>query len=64
MTTLPLASILVVRQIAERELTSALPHAPVVPHRSPAARTRGPLRRTRVATATVLHRAASRISPA
>jgi hypothetical protein len=64
MTTLPLSTIIVARQIAERELGSALPHAPVVPDR-PRADRRGPaLRRTRTATATVLHRAAHRISPA
>jgi len=64
MTTLPLSTIIVARQIAERELASARPDAPVVPHRSRAVR-RGPtLRRTRTATATVLHRAAHRISPA
>jgi hypothetical protein len=64
MTTLPLGTLLVARQIADRELGSALPHAPVVPDRPRAAR-RGPtLRRTRTVTATVLHRAAHRIAPA
>ena len=64
MTTLPLATIIVARQLAERELGSALPHAPVVPDR-PRAAGRGPtLRRTRTVTATALHRAAHRISPA
>ncbi len=65
MTTLPLATILVARQIADRELGSALPHAPVQPHPAALAARRSPtLRRTRTATATVLQRAASRISPA
>jgi hypothetical protein len=64
MTNLPLATLIVARQIAERELGSARPHAPVVPDR-PRSTGRGPtLRRTRSATATVLHRAAHRISPA
>jgi hypothetical protein len=64
MTTLPLSSIIVARQIAEREFGSARLDAPVVPDR-PRADRRGPtLRRTRTATATVLHRAAHRISPA
>ena len=64
MTTLPIATIIVARQIAERELGSALPHAPVVPDRPRAAGRAPTLRRTRAATATVLHRAAHRISPA
>lgn len=63
MSTLPLSTIIVARQIAERELASARPHAPVVPHREPA-RSRPRMRRTRTATAAALHRAAHRIAPA
>jgi hypothetical protein len=60
---MPLSSVIVVRQIAERELSSALPSAPVVPHRVKR-RSAPPLRRTRTATASVLVRAARRIAPA
>ena len=63
MSTLPLSSVIVARQIAERELRSARPDAPVVPYRAPA-RSRPRMRRTRTATAYVLHRAAHRIAPA
>ncbi len=61
MTTLPLGTILVARQVAARELASALPDAPVVAHRTRQVRT---LRRTRRLTAGALVRAAARISPA
>jgi hypothetical protein len=64
MTSLPLTTIIVARQLADREMGSALPHAPVVPHRPRAARRGRTLRRTRTVTATALQRAAHRISPA
>ena len=62
MTTLPLGTVLVAQQLVQRELGSALPHAPVVAHHERPARPA--LRRTRTVTATALHRAAARISPA
>ena len=52
-------SILVVQQIAERELRSARPDAPVVPHIEPTPRTV----RTRLAVAGLLERAAAAVSP-
>lgn len=58
-----LGSVVLAHSIVERELSSALPHAPVVPHRA-RRRSAPPLRRTRTATATVLVRAARRIAPA
>jgi hypothetical protein len=61
MTTLPLGSVIVAHQVAVRELHSARPNAPVVPHRARSSRV---LRSTRTATATALHRAAARIAPA
>ncbi len=66
MTTLPLTTIIVARQVMERELGSALPHAPVVPDHPAAAAApgRAVLHRTRLRTATVLQRAAARIAPA
>lgn len=61
MNSLPLSTILVASQLAHRELTSALPDAPVVAHPQPRV-TRLP--RTRRATAAVLVRAAHRLAPA
>jgi hypothetical protein len=58
-----LADVIVVQQLADRELRSAMPGAPVVPHR-PAVSARPRLRRTRTVTAAALHRAATRIAPA
>jgi hypothetical protein len=58
MTNLPLAIILS-EGATSREVTSALPHAPVVPHRVRRARTR----RTRSAIADLLQRAAVTVSP-
>ena len=48
---------------ALRELYSARPDSPVVETTRGARSTRTPLRRTRRATAGVLHRAATRIAP-
>ena len=61
MTTLPIGALIVAQQTTYSELHSARPHAPVVtgPPR-PAPR----LWRTRSVTASVLHRAATRVSPA
>jgi hypothetical protein len=61
MTTLPIGTLIVAQQATRSELHSARPHAPVVtgpPRPEPR------LRRTRTVTASVLHRAASRVSPA
>jgi hypothetical protein len=58
MTSLPLAIILS-EGATSREVTSALPHAPVVPHPVPRARTR----RTRSAIADLLQRAAVTVAP-
>lgn len=58
-----LGAVLVSRQTARREMFSARPDAPVVPDRRAAA-AHPRLRRTRAATAGVLFRAASRVSPA
>lgn len=44
-----------------REARSALPHAPVVPDRAPRP---APTRRTRIAVANVLQRAADAVAPA
>ena len=52
-------SILVVQHIAEREMRSAQPDAPVVPHVETAPRTI----RTRLAVAGLLERAAAAVSP-
>ena len=60
MNTTALGSVLVGRQAALRELHSARPDAPVVPH---TATTRPRLRRTRTVTAAALHRAAHRVAP-
>lgn len=61
MTSLPLSTIIIGNQLAHREATSALPDAPVVPHREPRA---SRLPRTRRVTAAVLVRAAHRLAPA
>ena len=62
MNTTAAGSVLVGQQAALRELYSARPDAPVVPHTAP---TRRPhLRRTRSVTAAALHRAAQRVAPA
>ncbi len=61
MTTIPIGSVVIAQQATRVELHSARPHAPVVtgpPRQEPR------LRRTRLVTATVLHRAATRVSPA
>ena len=58
MTSVPLAIILS-EGATSREVTSALPHAPVVPHRVRHARTR----RTRWAIADLLERAAVTVAP-
>jgi len=58
MTSLPLAFILS-EGATSREVTSALPHAPVVPHRVRPAR----VRRTRSAIADLLQRAAVTVAP-
>ena len=48
-----------------REAHSALPNAPVVPHREPRrARIQAPTRRTRIALANGLQRAATVVAPA
>jgi hypothetical protein len=57
-----LPTVFVVQQLAERELRSARPDAPVVVDRPRAAAR--PLVRTRTVTASALHRAATRIAPA
>ena len=61
MTSIPIGTVVVAQHATREELLSARPQAPVVtgPPR-PAPR----LRRTRLVTATVLHRAATRVSPA
>ena len=59
MTNLPLAYILS-EGATSREVNSARPHAAVVPHQPRVARTR----RTRIALAGLLERAASTVSPA
>jgi|GEM_PF-2215227 len=61
MNTTAFGSVLVGRQAALRDLHSARPDAPVVPH-TPAGRPH--LRRTRTVTAAALHRAAHRVAPA
>ena len=58
MTSLPLAIILS-EGATSREVTSAMPHAPVVPDRERRARTR----RTRSAIADLLQRAAVTVAP-
>ena len=61
MTTIPIGTLVVAQQATRTELHSARPHAPVVtgpPRPTPR------LWRTRAVTATVLHRAAARVSPA
>ncbi len=59
MTSLPLAYILS-EGATSREVNSARPHAPVVPHRRRAPRTH----RTRIAVAGLLERAAGAVAPA
>jgi hypothetical protein len=61
MTATDLIAVLVGQQTLLREVHSALPDAPVVPH---VAHREARLRRTRSATATALHRAAHRVAPA
>ena len=61
MTTTDLGAVLVGQQTLLRELHSARPDAPVVPHLAPR---EAPLRRTRSVTAAALHRAAHRVAPA
>jgi hypothetical protein len=57
-----LPTVFIAQQLVEREVRSARPDAPVVADRPlPASR---PLVRTRAATASALHRAATRIAPA
>jgi hypothetical protein len=56
-----LETVIIGQRLAERELYSAMPDAPVLPHRAPE---RPRLRRSRVAVAAVLHRAAARVAPA
>jgi len=58
MTSLPLAFILS-EGTTSREVTSAMPHAPVVPHHARRERTR----RTRSAIADLLQRAAVTVAP-
>jgi hypothetical protein len=61
MAPISIGTVIVAQQATRDELRSARPHAPVVtgpPRSSPR------LRRTRVVTASVLHRAATRLSPA
>ena len=61
MTIFPIGPVVVAQQATRDELHSAGPHAPVVtgpPRPEPR------LRRTRLVTASVLHRAATRVSPA
>ena len=58
MTSIPLAIILS-EGATSREVTSAMPHAPVVPHRIRRERTR----RTRSAIADLLERAAVTVAP-
>jgi hypothetical protein len=64
MNTTAAGSVLVGHQAALRELHSARPDAPVVPHDPRAAAARPRLRRTRSVTAAALHRAAHRVAPA
>jgi hypothetical protein len=56
-----LETVIIGQRVAARELHSAMPDAPVVAHRAPE---RPRLRRSRVAVAAVLHRAAARVAPA
>ncbi|HET7660881.1 MAG TPA: hypothetical protein VFK66_10885 [Oryzihumus sp.] len=63
MSTAPIAAFHV-RAAAERELLSARPGAPVVVVESSAPARRPRLERSRTGLASVLHRAADRVSPA
>ena len=57
-----LGPVILGRQVAERELFSARPDAPVVISVDRAPRPK--LRRTRLVTAAALHRAAAKVAPA
>jgi hypothetical protein len=61
MSVMELGTVFLAQTVLEREVNSARPHAPVVPHRERPVR---PIRRARFATAAVLHRAAHRLAPA
>ena len=60
--TIPIGTLVVAQHTTERELHSADPNAPQVATTPTPARPA--LRRTRLATASVLRRAASRVAPA
>ena len=59
---IPIGTVVVARQVTERELHSADANTPQVT--ASARASRPGLRRTRVATAALLRRAASRVAPA
>ena len=61
--TIPIGTLVVAQHTTERELHSADPYAPQV-DTTPTPPSRPALRRTRLATASVLRRAASRVAPA
>ena len=60
--TIPIGTLVVAQHTTERELHSADPYAPQVD--TTPTPSRPALRRTRLATASVLRRAASRVAPA